>query len=951
MTERSQSAAGEKHGFSVRQLDAWLLSGGRVVAASERTARFVEVEFNRARRAAGLKAWADPKIFTWTSFVKRGWELAQEYARTVDDRMVLTTAQELAVWESIVAESESVQTLLSGPRHRLAILASEAHHLLAHYATNALDRRMRSGWQRDAEEMSAWLAAFEERCQRERLLNVSRLPYELLKALEAEARASKAIATRPPLRLVGFDRLEPVQRELLTAWGEWELVEYEAPAKNTTYFQASDAAAELATCALWCNQKLKANPAARLLVITSEVGERRGEIERAFGRWLNVEHYPSIEFSLGLALSKITLVHSAELLLRWFSEPLSEHELDWLFSTGRAAQSAEEAASLQRLMRTLRRWQKEQPEWSLNAFCKVANGAAERSAILQEDSALERWIARMRAAQSGIFEVAGAKLNIRKTPLEWSTFLPELLNLTSWPGCHTLESAEEQARSRFLQTVESLCELGFDGRRILWSDFVNLLSQSLTETLFAPESREASILIVGPAESAGLSADGIWFLGVQEGSWPSTGTTNPLLPVGLQRDAEMPHSTAQVDWELARRMTERLLYTAPEVRFSFAALRGDEEAKPSRLIEQIVGAAQLLPKEFIAPLAIKPQTESVDESRMIPFLQPKVSGGAQLLTLQSLCPFKAFATYRLGAESWNDAEVGLSAAQRGQLLHQLMVAIWSGPEQQGLKTLDDLRALVGAPTIEFEAKNELENFVRNHAHRVLQREIPQELRARLLPSYIEIEEQRLTRLVSEWLRYESARQAFEVLALEEKHTVEVAGLAIDVRLDRMDRLKNGSLLVIDYKTGDVKPKLWQLPRPEDVQLPLYACFAVNRSADHNNQENEAKENLGGLAFAKIRVKNLGFAGKIRNTSETLFAALKLTNTLMKNELTDEMLYDWRDEIERLAHEFIQGDAEVDPRQPFATCEKCDLKVLCRVYEGDVQNEEEDERDDEEESDE
>jgi hypothetical protein len=48
-----------------------------------------------------------------------------------------------------------------------------------------------------------------------------------------------------------------------------------------------------------------------------------------------------------------------------------------------------------------------------------------------------------------------------------------------------------------------------------------------------------------------------------------------------------------------------------------------------------------------------------------------------------------------------------------------------------------------------------------------------------------------------------------------------------LRLDRIDRLNDGSLLVIDYKTGDVSPKSWDLPRPDDVQLPLYAGFALD----------------------------------------------------------------------------------------------------------------------------
>jgi ATP-dependent helicase/DNAse subunit B len=143
----------------------------------------------------------------------------------------------------------------------------------------------------------------------------------------------------------------------------------------------------------------------------------------------------------------------------------------------------------------------------------------------------------------------------------------------------------------------------------------------------------------------------------------------------------------------------------------------------------------------------------------------------------------------------------------------------------------------------------------------------------------------------------------------------------------------------------VKPKLWELPRPEDVQLPLYACFAVNQIAEPDNHNSKTSETIGGLVFAKIRAKDQKFAGNVRNVVETLFASLKNTDSLKKNPLTTEMLHDWRDAIEQLAHEFVLGRAEVDPRDPSKTCQGCELKVLCRVQESFVLSE--DDSDDDE----
>ncbi len=242
-------------------------------------------------------------------------------------------------------------------------------------------------------------------------------------------------------------------------------------------------------------------------------------------------------------------------------------------------------------------------------------------------------------------------------------------------------------RDRWQQAVETCGSLGFDGRRIDWKDFLSQLGRTLDETLFAPESRDAPIQIAGPAESAGLSADAVWFLGADEDAWPADGATHPLLPIEVQREAAMPHATPQLDWELAAAITRRLLASAPEVHFSYARQNEAAEARPSRLIVQLAGAPQPLPPELTAPASRPPLTVSFEDFSRIPFPPGKVAGGASVLTAQSQCPFKAFATARLAAQSWKPAEAGLTASQRGSLLHAVLHSIWAGHAPEGIRSL------------------------------------------------------------------------------------------------------------------------------------------------------------------------------------------------------------------------------------------------------------------------
>ena len=165
----------------------------------------------------------------------------------------------------------------------------------------------------------------------------------------------------------------------------------------------------------------------------------------------------------------------------------------------------------------------------------------------------------MTAAFNAALKNLPADRKARSTGPSW---FRSCLRTAGWPGRAAFER-EFQARSRWQQALETAGSLGFDGRRIPWTEFLSALDRTLDETLFAPESHDAPIQIAGPAESAGLTADAIWFLGANEDAWPAAGATHPLLPLEVQREAGMPHATPQLDWDLAQAITARLLASAP----------------------------------------------------------------------------------------------------------------------------------------------------------------------------------------------------------------------------------------------------------------------------------------------------------------------------------------------------------------------------------------------------
>jgi len=879
------------------EIDAWLRQGGLVVTSSERASRALTNAFNRTRQSEGLKAWTAPNIQDWNSFIRSAWS-----ARTLDPRLLLNPTQEQSLWAAIAAADGPLASLLEGPRFRLARLAMEAHELLCNHAPRFLRTAARISWQNDAEAFSRWLTVFDENCRASSLISPARIPIKLLQLLENPI--SAAIRDdRPPLLLAGFDRILPIQRAVFNAWGEWNEATPNLTARKINFYEAPDDQAELTACALWANRQLTANPRARLLVVTQNAQEGRGQIERAFLAHTGSAGPPLFEFSLGIPLSQVPLARAAFLLLRWLSGPLAEHELDWLFSTGQAAANEQESSALQAHMRAIRRRGLEQPHWTLEAFLRPFIGQPHANPLPAA------WLERISQAQRRLKEFARRP----QSALDWAEFVPQLLESLHFAESRSLSSAEFQASVRWQQALESVGSLGFDGRRIEWKDFLSALARTLEETLFTPESRDAPIQIAGPAESAGLTADAIWFLGAAEEAWPAGGSTHPLLPLEVQREARMPHATAQLDWDLAHAITTRLLASACEVHFSYARQIEGVESRPSRLIAQLAASPQPLPSEFTAPTHPDPLTISFEDFSQIPFPPGDVPGGAGVLTSQSQCPFKAFATARLAAQSWEPAAAGLSPSQRGMLLHEVLHSVWATSPPRGIRSHADLQNL-----------NDRESFAAGHVERAFFEALPSSLRQRLPKRYLELEKQRLTHLVTAWLDFESTRIPFNVLETEADRTITLAGLKFKLRLDRLDRLSDNSVLVIDYKSGDVTPRSWDLPRPDDVQLPLYAGLAL-----------DANQDLGGLVFAKLSSGDLSFAGRVGAPGATLFTNLKITSTLVKNALTAEHLIGWREAIARLAEDFLAGMAEVDPRDYPRTCERCGLQTLCRIQENQI----------------
>jgi len=182
---------------------------------------------------------------------------------------------------------------------------------------------------------------------------------------------------------------------------------------------------------------------------------------------------------------------------------------------------------------------------------------------------------------------------------------------------------------------------------------------------------------------------------------------------------------------------------------------------------------------------------------------------------------------------------------------------------------------------------------------------------------------RLIALAREWLAEELRRAPFEVVEIEKKHVETLGRLTITTRVDRIDRLADGRLAIIDYKTGKVEIAQWSDLRLSEPQLPIY-CLGLGPEA------------VGAVLFAVVRNRHRerGFRGLAATDGLWPSQEKALQALLGERGWTDfsDLCAYWRTTLTALGDDFANGAAAVDPADPRLTCRYCDLVPLCRIRE-------------------
>ena len=848
-------------------LDA-LERGALVVAANNRLARHLHLQFGEAQIAAGRRGWLSPAVIPWKAWIRDLWEESLVNGGRAGQLDLLQEQQARQLWLEIIAASDRV-----GPLSDINGLADGAAHAwqLMHDWGIELAEIEAGAITADHRAFADWARAYRRRCAEADWVEAAVLP----ELLELDLSSGK-LPIGSAVWFHGFDAWTPAQQRFRSALERSGVVttipeDFESVATGRRVV-CIDPEAEIQSAARWARARFEARPDSVVGVIVPDLAARAAKVRRIFldvfapdWRASSADQSTPVNFSYGTGLASVGVVMQALLAFELTKTQLNYQEIGQLLRSPYLRGGVREAAERAAVELELR--ELADPDVELSAVAALSSAQAPEFAALVE---------------------AGIKARDRpdvQSPKEWCHWITAFLKAVGWPGDRVLTSAEFQAVVAWNDLLKDFaaCEKIVD--RIDFRRAMGMLTRMGGQRLFQPEGVQRAVQVMGLLEAAGQHFDHLWISGMVGEDWPRVTRPNPFLPLDLQRRHQLPDSCPAQAHAFAAAIIRRRRASAAELVVSWPEQRDSVPLSPSRLTADLptvelgslgLDSTPLFNEQIRAMSELVPLEP--DPAPAVPAnVQP--SGGARLLGQQSVCPARAFLERRLGAKEIRIPQFGIDPRTRGKLVHWVLDAFFGLVSSRA--ALVDL-----APD---RVNRILDKLLQRGVRRCFGR------RQGTMAKLVQLEVLRLKPILINFLRVEAHREDFTVVQTEIDQEVKFGGLALRLRLDRIDRLANGSLLVIDYKTGRTNLSGWSAERPSDPQMPAYAVAS----------------GAGALGLARLNARDRGYIGVgERNTGiEGIVTPAKLTRRAIDDwpPLVDA----WQHSLEALAREFMGGDFRVD----------------------------------------
>ena len=802
--------------------------------------------------------WLAPRVFSIDHWLKYCWdELQDQNHELVRGLCVVGTQQSRYYWEKAIAKEDAEHS------SSYAKIAGDTLKILQNWNLS-VDKV--PGDTPAVKYFNRWFYHFNELLKRNNLVTQQHA-WQLIE----QGFKCGALAQDRKILLYGFQSNPPLPASIIASASS-SVIAIQAITKSdsggTYRIEAQDRQQELRLASSWAAQQLAANPQQRIGIVVPDLNNNLHQVTRLVGEALNTQGTETVvNISAGTALSDTPVVNAALGLIGILQHKRSLQEwLQLLYSPYCAFSqlSVQFRGDAELALRKTRRFDFTLEQFLLGVIPHQESEQREAALLVLQPLIELKSLARLKTGSQKIFS-------------GWAELFNQFLEAMTWPGKRQLNSIEYQQRQHWNSLIEQFCSLDNLGIEVGLATALKHLQQLARESVFHPQTADAPLQILGLLEGAGLRFDQLWIVGMHSHNFPASVAINPLLPADFQRHHRMPHSLPERELQIAEELLADYKNNTGRLILSYPLTRGEETLEASPLIRTIalVDNSELLQQPQTHPHWLsRPDGCQLIEDQAPPYnaANEHIRGGSGLLKNQSVCPFNAFAIHRLKAEPLKEPSQGLSAMDRGVLMHEILYRLWDQ-----WKTSSTLLALS-----EQQVRAQLGAVIADTLH-----EWAPNYSILLGTNYRALEQRRLEKLLGQWLDEEKQRSAFEVVNLEGKASIRFGDLEISLRLDRVDRIGD-KLLIIDYKSGTVKPSSWTGERPTEPQLPLY----VLASSPIAN----------GCAFAQIKGGLIKFIGT--SDSQLIPAEKAVEDWPAQVDL-------WCIALTKLADEFTSGYASME----------------------------------------
>jgi ATP-dependent helicase/nuclease subunit B len=767
----------------------------------------------------------------------------------------------------------------------------------------------------DVAAFLAWVDQFQKFCADSMLISLADSTRQLTTSLSnlPQALPQELVLVNfyqpPPLYELLFEQLHIATR-VFTASAEG------SPTAPGCRYEFADLEQEVSACADWTRLLLQQQADAHIGIIFNGADNLHKELERRISDSLD----PASLFDFSYAgsccnstgsphkLLKAAPVHDAFLLLNLHQEMQKAEDLcrllqsPWLLNQVHENTQSEEEEEIEqriRLEQLMRRY--------FSANCSVTE-------FLKLMSQADKpWFCPRFANALLAFRTHCRKLPKLASARQWACFFTELLNIFGWP-----QNAEQDnidpVLSQWQKVLQQFATAGIGLPPLRFEQALTRLRQlcGRSQQGRAYEAkRQISLYTV--AEASGLQFDHVWLLGFDDQSWPTSVSPSPFLPYALQREVGIPGSDTRLNLEQAESAFRVLCNSVTSsLVASHHLAEGDQQFRPSTVIlnwhlQQAAAAGGPALNAHARTGSGEAILTRIADTELLPISDAEaVSGGHAIISNQSACPFRAFATHRLKTGPLPEFMNGLSPMARGSAIHEALESLFERIQSHSeLLKLSDQEALTSCGDA---ANRAIEYLSRRHPHL-------------MTPEFKKIEQQRITTLLDRFLQQEKERGAFRVIGRELKQQWKVGSLTLNLIIDRIDQLDDNSLALIDYKTGkrSISRLAWLDERPEDMQLPVY--FVVSMES--------RDETVSAVSIAHVNAENIGYSGLAATANfHNKVKPVDLDNRLDRS--WEELTTDFEQKVKYFANEFSAGHCRVDPAHGSRTCQYCGLQSLCRI---------------------